>query len=121
MTRNRSDILQMLPLTHLSYLILLILHEEARHGYAIIQAVEARLGSERSPGTGTFYTALKRMRREGLVEEIDPPAEVRRDDSRRRYYRPTLFGREVLAAETVRLAELVETARSLCLIPARQS
>ena len=121
MTRSRSDIREMLPLTHLSFLILLALHEESRHGYAIIRAVEDRLGSEHSPGTGTFYSALKRMRREGLVEEIDPPAEIERDDPRRRYYRPTPFGRDVLAAEVARLAELVETARTLRLIPAEQS
>ncbi len=121
MKRSRTDILQILPLTHLSFLILLILYEEPRHGYAIIRAVEERLGGDRSPGTGTFYSALKRMRHEGLVEEIDPPTESKRDDPRRRYYRPTAFGRDVLEAEVQRLAELVETARALRLIPAEQS
>jgi DNA-binding PadR family transcriptional regulator len=121
MKRSRTDIQGMLPLTHLSFLILLTLYEEPRHGYAIIQAVQARLGSALIPGTGTFYSALKRMRREGLVEEIDPPAEVRRDDPRRRYYRPTSFGQEVLKAETARLAGLVEIGRALRLIPVEQS
>jgi len=121
MTSRRSDILRMLPLTPLSFQILLALHEEDRHGYAIIRAVEDRLGPANSPGTGTFYSALKRMRREGLVEEIDPPPELKRDDSRRRYYRPTSFGREVLSAGVARLAELIETARALELTPAEQS
>jgi DNA-binding PadR family transcriptional regulator len=121
MKRSRSDIQELLPLTHLSLLILLVLHEEPRHGYAIIQAVQARLGNGLSPVTGTFYSALKRMRREGLVEEIDPPVEAGRDDPRRRYYRPTPFGRDVLATEVRRLAALVEVARALRLVPAERS
>jgi DNA-binding PadR family transcriptional regulator len=121
MKRSRSDLQRMLPLTHLSFLILLVLHEEPRHGYAIIQAVQARLDGAPGPGTGTFYSALKRMRREGLVEEIAPPVETGRDDPRRRYYRPTPFGRAVLAAEVRRLAALVEVARALRLVPAERS
>ena len=44
---------------------------------------------------------------EGLIEESGerPAPEV--DDARRRYYRLTAFGRQVLMAESQRLRELV--------------
>jgi len=45
-----------------------------------------------------------------LLEETAPP---RPDaDARRRYYRVTPLGRAVAAAETARLARLVEVARA---------
>jgi DNA-binding PadR family transcriptional regulator len=121
MPRSRRDVTEMLPLTHLSFLILLSLHEESRHGYAIIGKVQERLGSVLSPGTGTFYSALKRMRREGLVEETVAPADVDNEDARRRYYRLTPFGRDVLTAEAERLASLVATARELRVLPVERS
>lgn len=49
------------------------------------------------------------MTREGVIEKIDPPDA---GDQRRRYYALTDFGREVLNAETERLAQVIEQARS---------
>ena len=121
MPRKRIDVVEMLPLTPLSFLILLALHEEPRHGYAIIRAVQSRPGSLLNPGTGTFYSALKRMRREGLLEETAAPAEADNDDARRRYYRLTPFGQGVLEAEAGRLASLVASARALRVLPAEQA
>ena len=121
MPRKRTDIVEMLPLTPLSFLILLALYEEPRHGYAIIRAVQNRPGSLINPGTGTFYSALKRMRREGLLEETVAPVDADTDDARRRYYRLTPFGQNVLEAEAERLASLVESARSLRVLPVEQA
>jgi DNA-binding PadR family transcriptional regulator len=117
MARKASAPKDLLPLTHLSFLILLALAEGERHGYDIIQAVQSHWGSTFSPGTGTFYSALKRMRSEGLVETASPPVGATSADQRRRYYRMTDFGRSVLQAEAERLEEVVGAARSLLAVP----
>ncbi len=70
-----------------------------------------------NPGTGTFYSALKRMLSDGLVHETTAPTGVTSTDRRRRYYAVTDLGRRVLQAETERLASILSTARSLDVIP----
>jgi len=102
----------LLPLTHLTYHILLSLREGIQHGYAIVKSVKDRSAGAISPGTGTFYSALARMLDEGVVGEVPPPAGADSRDSRRRYYGLTPFGAEVLLSETSRLRALVEWAES---------
>lgn len=45
--------------------ILLSLVDGPRHGYGIIQVVEARTGGAFTIGSGTLYSALKRMESDG--------------------------------------------------------
>ncbi len=52
---------------------------------------------------------LQKMTEQGPVEEV-PSA--RGEDSRRKYYRLTSFGRKVLAAEIARLETLVREAKA---------
>ena len=89
--------------------ILLALTDGEHHGYAIRQEA-----AERSAGTvlleaGTLYRALRRLLESGMVAEQRHSQEE--GDERRRTYRLTDAGRRALAAETERMAELVETAR----------
>ena len=99
-----------LPLTHLSYHILLALADSPRHGYGIIKEIETNSAGAMSPSTGALYLALQRMEEEGLVEESrERPAEDE-DDPRRKYYRLTARGRGLASAETQRLAELLGVA-----------
>ncbi len=102
----------LLPLTHLTYHIMLSLSERGLHGYAIVKSVKDRSDGAISPGTGTFYSALKRMLDEGVLVEVNAPEGASGSDSRRRYYELSPFGRQVLATETSRLRELVEWAES---------
>jgi len=108
---------ELLPLTHLSFLILLALARKNLHGYAIIKAIQKQWGTTINPGTGTFYSALRRMKGELLVEDIDPLAEAGDEDQRRRYYAITDLGRQALQAETRRLEDLVSEVKSLELLP----
>ena len=63
-------------------------------------------------GPGTLYGAIKRMLSSGLVEEV-PEAERPDDPSeRRRYYRLTKHGDEIVLAETNRLASLIKVAQA---------
>jgi DNA-binding PadR family transcriptional regulator len=99
-----------LPLTPLSYHILLALADQARHGYGIIKEIEAGTGGATSPSTGALYLALQRMGAEGLVAEAPAPRSDPDDDPRRKYYRLTPLGRRVAVAESRRLADLVALA-----------
>lgn len=105
-----------LPLTHVTYHLLLALAGEARHGYGIIKDVEDRTAGRLVLEAGTLYAAIKRARDDGLLEEKPAPEST---DARRRYYGLTRLGREVLRMESERLAELVEMARDArVLLPA---
>jgi DNA-binding PadR family transcriptional regulator len=102
-----------LPLTPLSFEILLALAAGDRHGYAILQAVEERAAGVLPMRTGTVYRALARLLDEGLIE----PGAGDDADERRRYYRITAHGRSVARAEARRLADQVEAARAHRLLP----
>src|SRR5215207_6332332 len=93
-----------LPLTPISFEIILALLEGDRHGYAILQAVESRLAGTLPLRTGTMYRALARLLDEELIERVDAAAGAGGDDPRRRYYRITAHGRTVAKAEARRLA-----------------
>ena len=87
---------EMLPLTPAVLNILLALADEERHGYGIMQEVEARTGGETRLGPGTLYGSIKRMLADGLIEESDERPDPEMDDQRRRYYRITGFGRKAV-------------------------
>ena len=57
----------------------------------------------------TLYGSIKRLIEAGLIEESDERPAPELDDARRRYYRLTALGRNVLDAECERLKELVRT------------
>ena len=103
-----------LPLTPISFEILLALLDGERHGYAILQAVEARLAATLPLRTGTVYRALARLLDEELIERSDRESG---DDPRRRYYRITTHGRAIAKAEARRLADQVAAARAHRLLP----
>ena len=99
------------PLTPAVFHILLALTGSAKHGYAIMREVEETSEGRMLLGPGTLYGAIKRLLEAGLIAEIDERPDPALDDSRRRYYELTDLGRKVLAAETERLAHMVEVAR----------
>ena len=115
MTADR-DVDALLPLPSATFHILLALVDQDRHGYAILQDIEARTGGELRLSAGTLYRSIARMVDQGLIAEVSrrPP---RDDDERRRYYRVTAFGRSVARAEMARLAELIRLARARGLTP----
>lgn len=98
--------------------ILLSLAAGARHGYAIIQDIEARRGDSTTIETGTLYRALQRLVEQGLVQPDRQRANTK-DDERRRYYGITTEGRRAAADEARRMAALVNGARAARLLPGR--
>ncbi|MEH1124431.1 PadR family transcriptional regulator [Micromonospora sp. CPCC 206061] len=92
-----------------TFLILTALAGASRHGYGIVQEVEALSEGRVSLLTGTLYTALDRLTAEGLVEH-DHDEEV--DGRVRHYYRLTAPGLTALTAETARLRQLTGAAEA---------
>lgn len=101
----------LLPLTPVALNVLLALADGERHGYGIMLEVRERTGGKVRLGPGTLYGAIKRLKEGGVIAESGERPDPKLDDERRRYYRLTGFGNEVLAAEVERLDGLVRAAR----------
>jgi DNA-binding PadR family transcriptional regulator len=101
----------LLPLPDAELEILVALVAGEAHGYAIMRGVEERSGGRTRLGPGTLYAGLKRLLAARLIEESGERRDVKRDDTRRRYYRLSDFGSRVLSAELDRLSALVRHAR----------
>lgn len=90
-------------------LLLTALADEPRHGYALIQEVSAISQGRVRLRTGTLYTALDRLQREGLVRVV---REEVVDGRARKVYALTDAGHGVLRAERERMhAVLAEIER----------
>jgi DNA-binding PadR family transcriptional regulator len=81
-------------------LILTSLASGPKHGYALLQDIEAFAGATLGPGT--LYGAITRLEQRGLIEPIESA------DERRRPYRITAAGAEVLAATLGDLRKIVD-------------
>jgi DNA-binding PadR family transcriptional regulator len=108
---TKSDVSRpedLLPLSEPVFQILLSLAEADLHGYGIIGDIRERTADEVVLSTSTLYGAIKRMMRDGLIEQTDMRPAPELDDERRRYYRITDFGREVAECEARRIQRLAE-------------
>src|SRR5881296_2670019 len=76
------------PLRRVEFHILLSLAGGERHGYGIIQDIQAR-GETSVPDVGTMYRALARMVDAGLIEAVERRPALDPGDERRNYYRIT--------------------------------
>jgi DNA-binding PadR family transcriptional regulator len=114
---SANDPSALLPLTSLTYHVLLALADANRHGYGIIKEVEERTDGKMELETGTLYAAMKRMREDELIEVVPASKRPADEDSRRRTYRLTPFGKKVLKAESQRLAHLLGIAAEKKVLP----
>lgn len=108
---RRPDPASFLPLKTEVALIMMALESRALHGYAIIKDVRERSEATVELQTGALYRHLRRLLDDGLIVEVDRPAGEDSEDERRRYYRASPLGREVLAADLARMSRLVQAAR----------
>jgi DNA-binding PadR family transcriptional regulator len=93
-------------------LVLTVLAESPRHGYAINTAIEALTGHKLGPGS--LYGALARLEARGLVESAGDSAE-----ERSRTVQITETGRETLRAELEQMARVSRAGlRALGIAPA---
>jgi PadR family transcriptional regulator PadR len=93
---------------HLDALLLAVLEDGPRHGYAVIEALQERSAGILTLPTGTVYPALRRLERAGHVES-DWSNVGGRD---RRTYRLTGAGRQELVAERTAWRDFTATIDS---------
>jgi DNA-binding PadR family transcriptional regulator len=103
---------QFLPLKPNWFHVLLSLTNQEQHGYAIMQEVLERTDGKVRLWPATLYGTLERLLDADLIAEANRRPSAHEDDARRRYYRLTPLGRRVLAAECIRLEDLVRVIRA---------
>ena len=116
MAKPEIDPLSRLPLTPAVFHVLLALADGERHGYAIMREVADSTDGRIKMGPGTLYGTVKRLLEAQLIEESDERPDAHLDDERRRYYRLTGEGEQVLRAEAKRYADMAALARGKKLI-----
>jgi DNA-binding PadR family transcriptional regulator len=104
------------PLSARVFAILFAFADGSAHGYQVKTAVEQQSNGAIRIDAGSLYRTIAQLVEEGLLRECRERPEPESDDVRRRYYELTAHGREVLAAEATRLANVVALARRRKLI-----
>jgi transcriptional regulator len=97
----------------LPVLILQVLSEGEKHGYAIAQDIKQRSHGVLDFKEGSLYPALHAQEKKGLIQSFDRT----HDGRHRRHYRLTAKGNEALAAHRVEWRRL-STAVTRILEPA---
>jgi DNA-binding PadR family transcriptional regulator len=106
------------PLEPHWFQILLALADRDLHGLGVMNEVLDRTGGRMRLWPAMLYRNLARLVADGLVVEIDAPADAEPGGGRPRFYRITPLGRRACAAEAQRLASFVEAARQKKLLKA---
>ena len=91
------------PMTETAFYILLCLREP-NHGYGIVQTVEKLTDGAIKLAPGTMYGSLSKMEKDGVIRFI-------REEDKRKIYRITALGEEVLALEIKRIERLYKIAK----------
>jgi DNA-binding PadR family transcriptional regulator len=98
------------PLKLPFFYVLLALAEGERHGLAIARDVQDLSGNRVRLWPATLYGSLDALRSRKWIEELDHHPEA--ESERKRYYRITRAGRQVLTEEAERLGRLARLARA---------
>jgi DNA-binding PadR family transcriptional regulator len=104
-SRSKPD--AFLPLKSHWFHILVCLVGGELHAYRIQQDVLERSEGKVRLWPTTLYGSLKRLIEKGLIAESGERPAPEFDDARRRYYKLTPLGRQVLELESQRLKDLV--------------
>ena len=99
----------LLPLSEVTFYILLSLAPGAKHGYAILKDVESMSQGKLRFSTSTLYDALERMLGQKLIERVEEGG-AQNGGRKRKNYRLNKKGSGLLAAEFKRMQTLLEVA-----------
>jgi len=99
-----KDPKKFLPLTEATSYILLAL-DEPLHGYGVMQKIDRLSEGTVSVGPGTLYGAFTTLERDGLITKVG-------EEERRKIFRLTPLGRQVLQAQIHRLGILIRQAQT---------
>lgn len=86
------------PMTETGFYILLCLRQEA-HGYSIVKKTQALTGGQIVISPGTLYGSLSKMEKDGLIRFV-------REEEKRKIYKITELGTQVLELEMKRIERL---------------
>ncbi|MET3558804.1 DNA-binding PadR family transcriptional regulator [Streptococcus rupicaprae] len=92
-----------IPMTETAFYILFALQEE-RHGYEITQRTKELTAGQVVISPGTMYGSLSKMEKDGLIQLV-------REEQKRKIYRTTPLGQEVLQLEQERIARLYHNSK----------
>jgi PadR family transcriptional regulator len=99
----KTDAHGFLPLPATDLQLLLAVTREPLHGYGMMKAVLEDSGGSLRIELGSLYRMIRRLERDGLIEESEPTDESPSPGRDRRFYGITKLGRDVVAAELDRL------------------
>lgn len=91
------------PMTETGFYILFCLQEEM-HGYNIGKKVRELTDGEIAISPGTMYGTLSKMEKDGLIEFV-------REEEKRKIYRITGLGEQILQLEIKRICRLYQNIR----------
>lgn len=117
----KTDVSTFLPLTPRVLLILWSLVDGPQHGYRLLKVAE-ELGRGRvSIGPASLYESITTLRKRGLIAHAKAPGDADRDDARRRYFKLTKKGNELLRAEANRVTALAKDLQMAGLADAEET
>lgn len=90
--------------------IMLSMVDGERHGYSLMQEIAERTDGSIRLGPGSLYWSLSRLQESGLIEETETRSDPKHGDERRRYYRLTAEGMELLTREAKSWAKIIDLA-----------
>ena len=91
------------PMTESGFYILFCLRQ-SQHGYGISQQVKQMTGGALTISAGTMYGTLSKMEKDGLIAFV-------RDEEKRKLYRITPLGQEILELELHRIERLYKNSK----------
>jgi DNA-binding PadR family transcriptional regulator len=109
-----NDLREMLPLSAAAFFVLFALADGEKHGYLIMQEVKVLSDGKLQMGPATLYTTIQRLADQSFIEEVENDSR-----GRRRNYRLTRAGKQLLNAELSRQNEVLLLAKAKKLFPLR--
>lgn len=104
------------PLKPVPQLILLLLAKTPTYGVDLLAQIDKHSEGSVRLNAGSLYRLIAQLLDDGLVEAVEPSTPFGRQGAPRKCYGVTEAGREALADEAQRQAQLVMMARALDLI-----
>lgn len=100
-----------LPLTEATFLIMMSISSEPRHGYAIMKDVQSMSEGRVILSTGTLYGAIKRLLESDWIVRVEETSVgVAQSKRFRKAYKLSRKGQRVLEAELARMKTMVTLA-----------
>lgn len=93
-------------LTEVTFFILLALYTP-KHGYAIMQFIQAQTAGRLTLGAGTLYGALRTLQEKGWITPWGD------QEGRKKEFSITALGRETVEREKQRLRDLLAAAEAI--------